>query len=101
MSNNCYDKECRYLSEDDYDRTYCNKHNKLIKDDEEICINYERSKSCYNCKHSRIEVYETGTIDSIDYYCNLQDSTLIYSDISFMKSDYSRFPSCKIGKWNE
>lgn len=101
----CSDMECRYFIEkyeskdNEYDfYEFCTKHNKFIP--EEIpCENYLKAKICFNCKHKKIIVYESGCIDCIDYHCKLQENKFIFSDINFSINDFISFPDCPINKW--
>jgi hypothetical protein len=101
----CSDKECRYLIDtyceqnEVWDiRSHCKKHNKLIPD-ETPCEDYTKSYSCYNCQFANAKVYETGTIDCIDYHCNLQNDKLIFSDLNWAINNFGNFPECPIDKW--
>jgi hypothetical protein len=101
----CSDKECRYLI-DEYDKqndmwdhySFCKKHNKFIPE-EVPCESYLKSQSCYNCKLANKIIYETGTIDCIDYHCNLQDNKLIFSDTHWATNNLGNSPDCPIHKW--
>lgn len=105
MEETCSDKECRYFK-DEYDKqngiwefySFCNKQNKFIPK-EIICEHYLEPQLCYNCLHSYTIVYETGTIDSIDYHCKLQNNKMIFSDLNWAISHQGDFPDCPIGKW--
>jgi len=105
MESTCSDKECRYFI-DKYDKqngiwefySFCKKQNNFIPD-EISCEDYLESKLCYNCKNNTIKIYESGTIDSIDYHCKLQENKLIFSDIHCFVSNYGEFPDCLINKW--
>lgn len=33
------------------------------------CDNFVQAHTCLNCKHAKTAVYETGTIDDIEYRC--------------------------------
>jgi hypothetical protein len=101
----CEDKECKfytqkYLNTDGvYDYYgYCTKHRSLITD-VELCADYIKAEKCFNCKHSKTIVYETGTIDCIDYHCKLQNDKMLYSDSEWETDHYADFPDCNIDKW--
>lgn len=100
------DDECKYYTErfekqngiwDDV--SFCTKNKEYIPDENEICENYLKSEKCFNCKHSREIIYETGTIYCIDYHCRLQNDKMIFSDSSWAASNYADFPDCNINKW--
>lgn len=98
--------ECRRLKEEVVpDRFICTKQHRELTDDEldnceyKKCPLFEEMKSCPNCVHSKSIVYETGTIDCIDYYCLLQNNKLIYSDVSPMIIHYADFPQCNINQF--
>lgn len=95
-------KECRYLYVDDLITTYdfkCKLDDNLVLDDDlqkcEGCKKYKPRKRCDECVHARIQVWETGAIDQINYYCKLQDGKLIYKDLSFSDHDPD-WPDCNI-----
>ena len=105
MKEECSEKECKYFTQifdkqnniwDHY--SFCDKYKKFIPD-EELCQEYIKAEKCYNCKHSKEIVYETGSIDCIDYHCRLQKGKMIYSDIDWAISHYAGFPDCNINKW--
>ncbi len=64
------------------------------------CSAFERLKSCCNCKNCNPTIYETGTIDSIDYHCKLQDNKMMYSDTNAYNTHNFDFLECPIGSWN-
>jgi hypothetical protein len=103
----CSEKECRYFKEvfekqngvmDYY--SFCTKKNSLIPE-EVICNEYLPSHFCFNCKHQKVIVYESGEIDSIDYHCKLQNDKFIFSDLNWAISHYADFLDCPITKWEE
>lgn len=102
----CNEEQCKFYTEchdvhngvwDDY--SFCTKHKKIIDCENEICSEYIKAKKCFNCKHSRKIIYETGTIDCIDYHCKLQDKKLMYSDCNWLDDHYADYPECNINKW--
>jgi len=105
----CSEIECKYyteLFEEDNlthtfdDNSFCTKHNKYIPE-AEPCEDYEKARKCFNCEHAKEVVYETGTIDSVDYHCKLQEGKSIYSDLAWNRNHYIDFPECPINKWKE
>jgi hypothetical protein len=101
----CFDKECKYLIDtyceqnkiwDNY--SFCNKHKKFIPD-EIPCSDYVKAQICSNCQFANTKVYETGTIDCIDYHCNLQNNKLIFSDTNWAINNNGNFPECPIDCW--
>ena len=62
------------------------------------CPGFAPPHRCYDCIYAKEKVYETGTIDEIDYYCTLQDKKLIYRDtlLSIFDPDW---PECNINKF--
>jgi hypothetical protein len=98
--------ECRYLIEEPWSYEFiCTKQQKKLTD-EEIdnceygkCALFEELKSCCNCKHSSVQIYETGTIDDIEYRCTLQNNKLIYDDGSPYQIHYADFPLCNINRF--
>lgn len=98
--------ECRYLKEDLFSYEFiCTKQQKELTDEEldsceyGKCVLFEELKACCNCKHSNVQIYETGTIDDIEYRCSLQNNKLIYDDSSFGLVHYADFPLCNIDKF--
>lgn len=106
MDNSCVDQQCKYYTEKfvakdgiwDYE-SFCTKQDKFIDYENEVCSDYQQSQKCFNCKHRRTIVYETGTIDSIDYHCTLQEDKFIHSDLSWCQDNYADFPDCNIKQW--
>ena len=106
MIKTCVDEECKYYTElfekidgvwDYY--SFCIKRKAFIPYENKVCKTYIKARKCYNCKYSCNIVYETGSIDCIDYHCKLQDKKMIYSDLNFSNSNYADFPDCNINKW--
>lgn len=100
--NNCFDKPCVYHGHDlnKFD-SYCFKLKCTIEDypDGENCEAFELAETCLDCKHSRETVYETGTIDDIEYRCPFQNNKLIYDDSSPYHEHYNDIPKCNVGKF--
>jgi len=96
----CEDENCAYYKEDVFDNNedYCSKH-KINICLIEKCTDFELSQTCDLCKNSYRRVYESGTIDDIEYYCKLQDGKLIYDDLSPYTNHYANFPKCNVGKF--
>ena len=96
----CEDENCAYYKEDVFDnnKDYCSKH-KICICSIEKCIDFESPQTCDLCKNSFMRIYESGTIDDIEYYCKLQDGKLIYDDLSPYTINYADFPKCNIGKF--
>lgn len=97
---NCIDNECKhtysYLGE-----TYCELTKQEIPDNIDIiqCENFVQARTCISCKYSISTVYETGTIDDIEYRCPFQDKKLIYDDIYVYNTHFSDVPECNIDKF--
>lgn len=97
---NCIDNECKHLYAY-MGETYCSITNEEPPDDIDItqCEFYIQAKTCINCKHSIPTVYETGTIDDIEYRCSFQGNKLIYDDLDVYVSHYADVPECNIDKF--
>ena len=65
------------------------------------CKHFEQLTFCDTCKWANIRVYETGTIDSVDYRCILQNNKLIYSDLNPMRIHNADYPECEIFLYEE
>ena len=98
--------ECRYIQEEPLSYEFiCTKQQKELTDEEldnceyGKCALFEELKACCNCKHSSVQIYETGTIDDIEYRCTLQNNKLIYDDSSPGLVNYADFPLCNIDKF--
>ena len=99
---NCIDNECKHTYTE-MGETYCSLTHEEIQDDiDQIqCENFVQARTCLNCKHSIQEIYETGTIDSIEYRCPFQGRKIIYDDLEPMNNHYNDIPECNIDKWEE
>lgn len=88
---NCVDFPCKYRQDD-----YCVLHDRNILDNIDVvgCADFILARTCLDCKWSRRTVYETGTIDDIEYRCTLQDNKLIYDDLNPGLDHYSDIPEC-------
>lgn len=99
---NCIDNNCKHFyyrcGQDDL---YCDLTNNTVPDDieETQCDKYSEAKTCIDCVHAKITVYETGTVDSVEYRCSLQDDLLIYENLNPYYPHYSDVPECNIGKF--
>jgi hypothetical protein len=106
---NCLNNDCRFIKEKDplTDEFICTKDNSVIQfdvfDTDLPCTAFEKFEFCDTCKHGKEVVYETGTIDEIDYYCKLQningDLKLIYIDIDPYINHNADFPRCSISHY--
>ena len=101
MRMSCWDNDCKYFKEfcGEYACTLNPKF--AITGDDFDCPNCVTAKNCLTCKHSYIEVYETGTIDCIEYYCSFQGKKVIYNDSDPMNCHHYDIPECNIDKWEE
>ena len=97
---NCLDNECRhqYVVLDDF---YCKLTGKEIPEDIDVtqCKQYEQARTCINCAYGIPTVYETGTIDDIEYRCSLQNKKLMYDDSNPYYRHYADVPECNINKF--
>ena len=103
---NCIDHECRNLCigfVNGYWESVCALTGKEIPDDIDItqCKNYQQAHTCIDCIHSRITIYETGTIDDIEYRCPFQNNKLIYDDSNTYMRHYTDVPECPINKFQK
>lgn len=99
---NCIDNACKYCEQcylDDVLR--CTLTDTVVPDniDETQCENFVQAKTCLDCKHSKMTVYETGTIDDIEYRCPFQNNKLIYDDSNIYNTHYADIPECNIGRF--
>ena len=99
---NCIDNECKHLYAYMCE-LYCSLTAEEVPDDIDIvqCNNFVQARTCINCKHSQLEVYETGTIDDIEYRCPFQNNKLIYDDMDVCNSHYADVPECNIDKFEQ
>lgn len=103
---NCIDNECRHLCTgfvNGYYDNVCALTGKAIPDDIDItqCENYQQAHTCIDCIHSRITIYETGTIDDIEYRCPFQNKKMIYDDLEPGIRHYADVPECPINKFQK
>lgn len=100
---NCIDNECKYLLHTWDCEMYCSLLNKEVSEDidETQCVHFTQARTCINCKHSLETVYETGTIDDIEYRCPFQNKKLMYDDSDAYNSHFADVPECNINKWEE
>ena len=100
MVNKVYNcSECKYINENINDMWICTKSNKEAPDNG--CNEFDMLRFCDTCKYAKILVYETGTIDCIDYRCMLQNNRLVYSDINPMRTKNAEYPSCILDMYEE
>ena len=90
---------CKYCKENHNDKLICTKVNAAISGDG--CPKFEQTQFCNTCKYAKVMVYETGTIDCIDYRCMLQNNKFIYSDNNPMRCKNALYPECNIGLYEE
>ena len=59
--------------------------------------------TCLDCKYAKKRMYETGTIDDIEYRCVLQNNKLIYDDLHPLAEDfdYADAPDCPISMFEQ
>lgn len=102
---NCYDN-CKYChSTWDYEESCILKPDfKISGNDTFSCPDYIEAKNCLTCKHSFSTVYETGTIDCIEYRCNFSGNAtwldkVIYDDSKPMLSHHYDIPDCPNNHW--
>ncbi len=98
----CEEEFCAFYKDDIFrEHEYCSKRDCYIDEltDTNGCDYFEMPKTCDFCKHSFLEIYETGTIDDVEYYCKLQNNKLIYDDLSPYVVNYVDFPKCNIDKF--
>ena len=102
---NCFQYPCKFHSYSwklsYFGDQYCLKQQYEIDDmiKKINCKDFQLAKTCLDCKHSWPRVYETGTIDDIEYRCKLQDDKLIYDDSECGIHHYYNIPECKINKF--
>lgn len=98
---NCIDNECIHSKSiiGDWVCELDESYPDCIIDDDFDCPNFIQAKNCLSCKHSSQTVYETGTIDDIEYRCILQDKKMIYDDNDPYNQHHSDIPECNCGKW--
>lgn len=99
---NCIDNNCRYLNSYPIP-WFCELTYEEIPDDIDVtqCDNFIQACTCIDCVHSRTTVYETGTIDDIEYRCKFQGNKLIYDDSNPYCKHYVDVPECNIGRFKE
>ena len=98
--NNCFDHPCKYRY-DDAHTCFCHLRMCVIPDniDETGCKYFELAETCITCKHSIETVYETGTIDDIEYRCPFQNNALVYDDIRPGVEHFFDVDKCMCGKF--
>ena len=99
---NCIDNECRHLYSE-FGELYCKLTEKEIPEDIDItqCENYIQAHTCIDCIHAKRIVYETGTIDDIEYRCPFQNNKMIYDDLNVYMTHYADVPECNINKFSK
>lgn len=60
---------------------------------------FKLAKTCIDCKYRNATIYETGTIDDVEYRCPFQGNKLMYDDINPLVSHYSDVPECNVEKF--
>lgn len=100
---NCIDDECKYLLHTFEHEAYCSLLHQEIPDDIDItqCDNFVQARTCLNCVHSISTVYETGTIDDIEYRCPFQGKKVIYDDTDVWHDHYANVPECNIDRFEK
>ena len=102
---NCFQYPCKFHSHNwklsYFEEWYCLKQQCEIDDIVEKinCKDFQLAKTCLDCKHSWPRVYETGTIDDIEYRCKLQNDKLIYDDSEYDINHYYKITECKKNKF--
>lgn len=99
---NCIDNNCRHIYAD-CGEEYCNLTHEAIPDDIDVtqCDYFTQARTCIDCIHSKLCVYETETIDDIEYRCPFQNNKLIYDDSNPCCRHYIDVPECNIGRFEE
>ena len=97
---NYIDNDCKYLFTQ-LGNWYCNIKRCEIPDDidKTQCNDFVQATTCINCKHSIRRIYETGTIDDIEYRCPFQNRKLIYDDVNAYYKHFTDVPECNIDKF--
>lgn len=103
MNYTCSD--CKYALEDYNDKMFCTKKKinitDAIHDEADKCKSFKKLEFCDTCQYCKSIVYETGTIDCIDYRCILQNNKFIYSNNNPMTCQNAKFPECNLGMYEE
>lgn len=103
MKNNCIDSPCIYSNYcfNPFNDFWCSLHNCEPPDniDEIGCNDFELARTCLDCKHHIPTIYETETIDDIEYRCEFQGKKLIYDDTNCGMNHYANIPKCNIDKF--
>ena len=92
-------KDCKYLYEPHDGKYVCTKHN--TNNPKATCDDFDKLKFCDTCTYSKSLVYETETIDCIDYRCMLQGYKCVYSDMSPMRLTNALYPECILDMYEE
>ena len=102
---NCFD-DCKYYYDSYIDNGSCElKPDFKIPDNDTFsCSDYIKAKNCLTCKHSSPTIYETGTIDWIEYRCNFEGNAtwtdkVVYDDSEPMTYHHYDIPECPNGNW--
>lgn len=96
---NCYNWDCIYQDENDEMEYYCKLNKSLVNPDEDFeCVSFQQLKSCDTCNHSKVVIYETGGIDSIEYKCYAdgRDGMVVFEDTNPYCSHPCDFPKCSL-----
>lgn len=102
---NCFDG-CKYYYDSCIDNGRCElKPDFKIPDNDTFsCSDYIKAKNCLTCKHSSPTIYETGTIDCIEYRCNFEGNAtwtdkVVYNDSEPMIRHHYDILECPNGNW--
>lgn len=100
---NCIDNNCKHLLHTWDCEMYCSLTNEEVPENIDIiqCENFVQARTCINCIHSSPTVYETGTIDDIEYRCPFQGNKMMYDDSDVYNSHFADVPECNIGKFED
>lgn len=96
---NCYNSDCIYQCENGEMEYVCKLNKSLVNPDEDFeCVSFKQLLSCDTCKYSRVLVYETGTIDSIEYRCYADGryGMFVFEDTEPYCSHPCDFPKCDL-----
>ena len=97
--------DCKFALDIWNDTFMCKKLNKEITDqmcdNAENCKHFQKLQFCDTCAYAKVDVYETGTVDSITYRCILQNNKLIYDDNNPMSCQNAKYPECILGMYEE
>ena len=95
---NCWELPCKFC-DSDLDTLICRCTGEEVSEFIKDCEQFELARTCIDCKYSETKIYETGEIDSVDYYCPYENEKLIYSDVSPYRTHYIDIPECPTGRF--